>query len=195
MSFAGTSVVFELNDLSEVKPPADALGEEEVFLGPVADEFGMRFFLVFDERLKIFHYMLDETVAVADELVAAKGLDHVLIGRRTGFAFFQDIGRVRKLLVGVYAANVDVNNYLDGPFDQLPDNFLKGDELRRGDPRGLSGHQGTDRPAWHFPRRRVSQVDLALSGIRVRGRLGECRKMCGGEGRAGDISVSGRALP
>ena len=130
VSFAGTSVVFELNDLSEVNPPADALGEEEVFLGPVADESGMRFFLVFDERLKIFHYVLDETVAVADELVAAKGLDHVLIGRRTGFAFFQDIGLVRKLLVGVYAANVDVNNYLDGPFDQLPDNFLKGDELR-----------------------------------------------------------------
>jgi hypothetical protein len=24
-----------------------------------------------------------------------------------------------------------VNNYFDGPFDQLPDNFLKGDELRQ----------------------------------------------------------------
>ena len=57
-------------------------------------------------------------------------MPHVLIGRRSGFAFFKDIALHRKLLVGVYAGNIDVNNYLDGPFDQLPDNFLEGDELR-----------------------------------------------------------------
>jgi len=78
----------------------------------------------------VFHYVLDETVPVADELVAAEGLDHILIGRRTGFAFFRDVVLERKLLAGVFAANVDVNNYLDGPFDQLPDNFLQGDTLR-----------------------------------------------------------------
>src|SRR5690606_25947279 len=33
-------------------------------------------------------------------------------------------------LVGVHEGNSVVNNYFDGPFDQLPDNFLNGDQLR-----------------------------------------------------------------
>ncbi len=131
VSYSGRRVVFELNDLSRVAPPPQALGEEETFLGPIADESGIRFFLTFDERLKVFHYVLDETVPVADELLDIRGLDHTSVGRRTGFAFFDDPNLDRKLLVGVYAGNIDLNNYFDGPFDQLPDNFLNGDELRR----------------------------------------------------------------
>jgi hypothetical protein len=75
--------------------------------------------------------VLDETVPVADELLAFPGWDHILIGGRTSFAFFTDPARDRKLLVGVFEPNAALNNYLDGPFDQLPDNFLKDDELRR----------------------------------------------------------------
>ena len=131
LSYGGKTVTFELNGLSDLEPPEGALGEEETFLGPVADESGIRFFLVFDERLKLFHYVLDETAPVGDELVDAEKFDHLLVGRRTGFVFLEDPNRDRKLLVGVYGPNTDVNNYLDGPFDQLPDNFLKGDELRR----------------------------------------------------------------
>jgi hypothetical protein len=131
VGFAGRSVVFELNDLSEVTPPQGALIEGESFLGPVADESGIRFFLVFDESAKVFRYLLDETVPVADELIAGAKTRHVLVGRRTSYAFFQDDILQRKVLIGVYAGNIDVNNYLDGPFDQLPDNFLEGDELRR----------------------------------------------------------------
>ncbi|MEC9343594.1 MAG: hypothetical protein VYD64_07080 [Pseudomonadota bacterium] len=125
---AGKSVVFELNDLSGVTPPPDALRDGETYLGPVADESGLRFFLVFDSALKLFQYVLDETVPVGDELVDLPQYDHILLGRRTGFAFLQESGR--KLLVGVYGLNIVVNNYLDGPFDQLPDNFIRGDELR-----------------------------------------------------------------
>jgi hypothetical protein len=131
VSFAGKSVIFDLNDLSTVKPPEAALGDSDTFLGPVADESGLRFFLIFNESTKLFQYVLDETVPVGDELVPAKKLPNLLIGRRTGFVFLEDPNRARKLLVAVYGPNVDVNNYLDGPFDQLPDNFLKGDELRR----------------------------------------------------------------
>ena len=36
----------------------------------------------------------------------------------------------RKILIGVFEANSRVNNYFDGPFDQLPDNFVKGDAMR-----------------------------------------------------------------
>jgi hypothetical protein len=39
--------------------------------------------------------------------------------------------RDRKILIGVYEENVRVNNYLDGPFDQLPDNFIEGETLRK----------------------------------------------------------------
>ena len=132
LSFENKSVTFALNDLSEVRPPAGALGEDEQFLGPVADESGIRFFLVFDRSMKAFRYVLDETVPLADELINPPGYSHITIGRRTGFAFLRnDVGPKRTLLVGVYAPNIDVNNYLDGPFDQLPDNFLKGDELRQ----------------------------------------------------------------
>ena len=125
------SVLFELNDLSGVKPPAGALAASEKFLGPIMDESGVRFFLVFDETLKIFHYILDETIALADELFPAKRTPNILIGRRTGFAFYQDARLPRKIMIAAFEANVRVNNYFDGPFDQLPDNFLQGDELRR----------------------------------------------------------------
>jgi hypothetical protein len=124
------SVVFQLNDLSNVVPPKTALGPDDQYLGPVFDESGIRFFLVFNRKLNIFHYVLDETVPVADELFPAQFTNRVLIGRRTGFAFYDEHRLKRKILIGVYEANSSVNNAFDGPFDQLPDNFIKGDALR-----------------------------------------------------------------
>lgn len=126
-----SSVIFKLNDLSKVKPPSYAVGRHETYLGPVFDESGIRFFLMFDRKLKVFHYVLDETVPVNDELITAPGLKHFLIGRRTGFAFHIDADHNRRILIGVYGPNADINNYLDGPFDQLPDNFIAGEELKK----------------------------------------------------------------
>lgn len=129
ISAEGKSVTFKLNDLSAVKPTA--LAEGETFLGPVFDESGLRFFLIFDETRKLFRYVLDETTPVPDELMRTDELPHISLGRRTGFAFFDDPLIGRKILVGVFDANSRVNNAFDGPFDQLPDNFVKGDALRR----------------------------------------------------------------
>jgi len=67
---------------------------------------------------------------VPDEFFRAKATDRILIGKRTGFAFYRDRKRDRKILVGAFAANSFVNNYFDGPFDQLPENVLPGDTLR-----------------------------------------------------------------
>jgi hypothetical protein len=130
VTLGARSVVFQLNDLSNVVPPKTALGPDDQYLGPVFDESGIRFFLVFNRKLNIFHYVLDETVPVADELFPAQFTNRVLIGRRTGFAFYDEHRLKRKILIGVYEANSSVNNAFDGPFDQLPDNFIKGDELR-----------------------------------------------------------------
>jgi hypothetical protein len=130
IAYGGKSVIFELNDLSQVKPPPTAMAPEEKFIGPVFDESGMRFFLVFNPRLKIFHYVLDETAPVADAFFPARRTDRIVIGKRTGFAFYRDQRRERKILIGVFWGNSRVNNYFDGPFDQLPDNFIEGEILR-----------------------------------------------------------------
>ncbi len=131
ISAGDKAVVFDLNDLSEVKPPEAIVRAEETYLGPVFDESGIRFFLIFDKAAKKFHYVLDETVPPADELVGSGELKQTVIGWRTGFAYLKEGEPERKVLIGIYRANAEVNNYLDGPFDQLPDNFLKGDELRK----------------------------------------------------------------
>lgn len=126
VSYDGRSVVFALNDLRDVKPSAGLLREDERFIGPVFDESGVRFFLVFNTRLNVFHYLLDETQPAPDDWVGAG--EGIVIGKRTGFAFFQDGNR--KILIGANARNSSLNTLFDGPFDQLPENFIDGETLR-----------------------------------------------------------------
>jgi len=124
------SVVFELNDLSHVVPPKDAMSSDEQFIGPIFDESGVRFLLVYNQKLKAFHYLLDESVPASETFNPAKSTDRILIGKRTGFAYYRDHKLNRKILIGVYEGNPRVNTYYDGPFDQLPDNFIEGESLR-----------------------------------------------------------------
>jgi hypothetical protein len=128
VTHAGKTVTFALNDLSGVKPPPDTMRADETFLGPVFDESGIRFFLVFNSRLKLFHFILDETTPVAEQFVTPKGGGPIQVGRRTGFAFYPFDGR--KILIGVNERESRLNTYLDGPFDQLPENFIEGEALR-----------------------------------------------------------------
>ena len=130
VSYQGKSVLFVLNDLRQMKPPAGALGPDETFIGPIFDESAIRFFLVFNGRLKIFHYVLDETEKVAERFFSPKKTDRILVGKRTGFAFYRDHRLKRKILIGAFEGNMRANNYFDGPFDQLPDNFIEGETLR-----------------------------------------------------------------
>lgn len=130
VTYADRSVTFRLNDLGSVRPPASAIIDDETYLGPIFDESGVRFFLVFNERLKVFHYVLDETVPATDELQGMAKAPRVLIGRRTGFAYYRDHRAERKILIGVFEPNSRLNTYFDGPFDQLPENFIEGEALR-----------------------------------------------------------------
>ncbi|MFL6797326.1 MAG: hypothetical protein ACJ8F3_07930 [Xanthobacteraceae bacterium] len=130
VTYGEKAVVFELNNLSNLKPPPQAIGPDEQFIGPMMDDSGIRFFLIFNPKLKLFHYILDETTRVPDQFRPSTFSNRILIGVRTGFAYYQDLRMNRKILIGVFEANSRVNNYFDGPFDQLPDNFVKGDELR-----------------------------------------------------------------
>jgi hypothetical protein len=130
LSYKDKSVIFELNDLSQVKPPAGALAPKEEFIGPVFDDSGIRFFLVYNAAINNFLYILDETIKVADDFARNPRTDRILTGKRSGFVFYRDHRLDRKILIGVYEENVRVNNYFDGPFDQLPDNFIEGETLR-----------------------------------------------------------------
>jgi len=129
VSYAGKNVIFALNDVSQIKPPANALAPGEKFVGPIFDESATRFFLVYNQAAKIFLYILDESRPVADGFVAVKHNDRILIGKRTGFAFYRDQRLDRKILIGAFWGNSEINNYFDGPFDQLPENFIEGQTL------------------------------------------------------------------
>jgi hypothetical protein len=130
ISYRDKTVVFALNDLSGVIPPSGVIGPDERYVGPIFDDSAIRFYLIYNSKLKIFHYILDESIEVADQFTPAMATDRILIGRRTGFAFYRDHRLDRKILIGVFEGNAQVNNYYDGPFDQLPDNFIEGDTLR-----------------------------------------------------------------
>ncbi len=129
VSRGSKTVVFDLNDLRHVKPPQGTMSRDERFIGPVFDESGVRFLLVYNPKLKAFHYLLDETITPNESFTPSPSTDRILIGRRTGFAFYRDHKLDRKILIGVYEGNSRVNNYYDGPFDQLPDNFIEGNAL------------------------------------------------------------------
>jgi hypothetical protein len=131
LTYGGKSVVFALNDLSQVKPPPGVVAPGETFIGPIFDESAIRFFLVYNSKLKTFLYILDETVRVAEDFFPAGRIERLLVGKRTGFAFYKDSLRDRKILVGVFEANYRLNTHFDGPFDQLPDNFIEGETLRQ----------------------------------------------------------------
>jgi hypothetical protein len=64
-------------------------------------------------------------------LFPTRRTDRLMIGKRTGFAFYRDHRLDRMILVGVFLGNAVLNNYFDGPFDQLPDNFIEGETLRQ----------------------------------------------------------------
>ncbi len=129
VSFKGKSVIFDLNDLSGVKPPEGMLHASETYIGPVFDESGLQFFLVFNKEARIFHYILNETVKNPEVFDITKVSTRITIGRRTSFAFYKD-KLDRQILIGIHETNSFLNNYYDGPFDQLPDNFIEGNILK-----------------------------------------------------------------
>ncbi len=130
VTFRRRSVLFKLNDLSRVQPPSGTLAVGEEYIGPVFDESATQFFLIYKKPAKGFLYVLNETGKNPDVLVPVKSRPRLRVGQRTGFVFYQDHLMDRLILIGVFQRNVVLNNYFDGPFDQLPDNFIKGDRLQ-----------------------------------------------------------------
>jgi hypothetical protein len=128
VTFKGKTVEFVLPDLSSVKPAPAMLRDDEVYLGPAWDESGVQFFLVFNKTAKTFLYLLNETPKV--DLYEPSPLSPaVTVGNRTSFAFYKDKLVNRQILMGDFVGHTMLNDYFDGPFDQLPDNYVRGNAL------------------------------------------------------------------
>lgn len=122
VAYKGKTVRFRLHDIGMAPPKVAKLRKDEVYVGPVYDESGIRFFLIFNTTQNHFHYLLNEEGVPSETFRRLKGTD-VLVGRRSGFAFFDDKPLARKVLIAINGMNARRNNYYDGPFDQLPDNY------------------------------------------------------------------------
>ena len=127
ISFKGKDVVFLLNDLDQTMPDDFSLRSSEQYMARTKDESGFQFNLLYDTEKESFHFVLDESVVLSDVLYKLE--EGLYIGRLSGFAFYEDKLK-RKILIGVDADNIRRNNYYDGPFDQLADNFVKDDSLK-----------------------------------------------------------------
>jgi hypothetical protein len=121
--YRGKEVTFHLHQLSQDQPRLFRLGEDEVSVMRTFDESGYQFFLLFNLRGNYFTWVLNEEELLPDALTPLA--PDLLVGKRSGFAFWIDPAHSdRKALLGVRGANATINNYYDGPFDQLADNYV-----------------------------------------------------------------------
>ena len=120
ITFEGKTVIFELNNIG-LTPPR-TLANNETFVGPSFDESGLKFFLIFNADGQHLYWILNEDGFVPEGFTSYT--DNIVIGNRTGFAFYVDKEYNRKILIGVDGFNVLQNNWYDGPFDQMPDNYV-----------------------------------------------------------------------
>jgi hypothetical protein len=123
VQYIGKTVRFHLNDLSKEAPRRAGLSKNEIYVGPIFDESGLRFFLLYNHKEKHFMYILNEEANVPENFDTIDS--QLLRGTRTAFLFYEDTLFNRKILLAVNGRSTDRNNYYDGPFDQLPDNFAK----------------------------------------------------------------------
>ena len=124
VGYRGKEVTFNLHQMSQEQPKKFKLAKDEVSIMRTFDESGYQFFLLFNTKGNYFTWVLNEEEIVPDELVPVES--NLLVGRRSGFAFWVDAAHPdRKALVAIRGANATVNNYYDGPFDQLADNYVE----------------------------------------------------------------------
>lgn len=129
VAYRAKSVVFHLNRLPQEGPKDFLLAPGDTFVQRTQDESGLRFFLLYNTPARYFFWVLDEADPVPEPFHSLA--PDVAIGRRTGFVFWkQEAQGGRRVLASVRRASLQRNDYHDGPFDQLADNFVRGDGLR-----------------------------------------------------------------
>ena len=121
--YNGKAVKFNFHKLRQDPPQSFPLGPDEVYIERTFDESGFQFFLLFNTKSNYFIWVLNEEETVPDILDPLE--DDLLVGRRSGFAFWLDKAHGdRKVFVAVRGNEATRNSYYDGPFDQLADNYV-----------------------------------------------------------------------
>lgn len=122
VEYEGKKVGFHLNQLEQKVPATIRIRKGERLLMRTCDESGLQFYLFFNNRTSDFFFVLDDEEKLLEEFITLD--EDFLFGKRTQFVFYHDRENYRKILVGVSAENIKRNNYYDGPFDQLADNYI-----------------------------------------------------------------------
>ena len=119
------TVEFILNDVGLVPPQKAQLLPSEQYVGTSFDESGLKFVLIYNRVANRVYWVLNEDGVVAEEFKSYLPEKHLVKGYRTHFVLYDDANHSRKILVGAKGENVLANNWYDGPFDQMPDNYVK----------------------------------------------------------------------
>ena len=158
------SVTFHLHKLVQKPPKLFSLGEDEVFVQRTFDESGYQFFLIFNEKRNYFIWILNEEEPLVDVLEPLA--DDVTVGQRSGFAFWIDRAHDdRKILAMIRRIAVSRNDYYDGPFDQLADNYVDKGNISEYMQRAYPGLRGRiDKYGYYTDTERSSRVALSNYG-------------------------------
>lgn len=128
--FRGKTVRFRFLQLDQRPLEKSQTAPGEVFVSRTCDESGCRFILMYNTRKKSFHWVLDEASAAMDHWQPI--LPDCTLGRRTGFLLWTDKSHGnRRILAAVRGASVRRNDWFDGPFDQLADNYADQTNIRK----------------------------------------------------------------
>jgi hypothetical protein len=119
---------------------------------------------MFNLERNYFFWVLDEEVAVPDEFT--KLSEEVVVANRTGFVFWMDpAADKRKVLATIRKISVLRNDYCDGPFDQLSDNYVDEIDIKKWMERAIPGIKGRiDKYGYYTDTERPSRVALSNYG-------------------------------
>lgn len=158
------TVRFHLHQLSQEPPQWLNVRTNEAFIMRTFDESGIQFFLLFNTTSNYFFWVLNEEEKVPDQF--GKLDDDILVGRRTGFAFWVDTEQpARKVLATIRKISVTRNDYYDGPFDQLADNYVEQTQVAKWMERAIPSIKGRiDKYGYYTDVERPSRVALSCYG-------------------------------
>jgi hypothetical protein len=129
VTWKSKTVHFRFLALDQSPPRNLPLRTGETFVQRTCDESGLRFILICDRPRRAFAWILDPSLPHPEHFSQLS--PNLAIGRRTGFIFWLDpIAGNRKVLAAVAAASVRDNDWNDGPFDQLADNYADQTDIR-----------------------------------------------------------------
>jgi hypothetical protein len=120
VTFRGKSVSVHLQPVDQ---RALSVGLNERWIQNTRDESALEFHLIYNTISESFLWVLNDRTPVPQRWHVVDA--DLLLEERTGFAFYVDREHGdRKILIGVNIDSIKQNNYFDGPFDQLADNYI-----------------------------------------------------------------------